>query len=60
MAEEKKNDVWSIVSESRMLYRVCFDRPVTKVQAMNLFNASEFEDIVDEETLSMVAISVDD
>ena len=53
---EEKKDVWNLTVEVLANYHVCFDRQVTKQEAIELFNSRDYEDVIDEIALSEIAI----
>jgi hypothetical protein len=48
-----KSDYWKIDYEALVTADVVFERPVTEAEAIRLFKASRFEDIVDSEELAI-------
>lgn len=54
---DKKSQVWNIEAEVIKLYKkVCFDRPVTRKEAIELFKDFSYEDILDEEDIAVLKI----
>lgn len=52
MSQEKK-DIWTIETVKTVLERVVFDEPVTADEAMALYAAEEYEDIIDSEDIGI-------
>lgn len=53
---EEMRDHWDITAKTITRFRTIFDEPVTKADAIKLFNSHEYVDIIDEEIFEEIAI----
>lgn len=53
MSKVVKSTLWVITSINTVRSKVSFEEPVTAEEAEELFHNGEYQDIIDEETLSV-------